>query len=569
MKFIFECSVILLMLIKTEAPSSEGRQDYISIESALVTDNHEDQCPGLWLVKDNGTCKCGSDLSGVVACDPYTKEVKILGCYCLTQDNFDVSALAGACILNCVNNTKVELYHMAPSDCTSLNRKGTLCGQCMDGHAAPGYSYDLKCIRCDSRQENWGLYITFAFLPLTVFIIIIIIFRINVLCPKIFVFVYAAQIIASPLFVKLVLHYLQQQHNHPLVKIPAKLLLSLYGVWNLDFMRNNVLPDVCINATPIQILVLDYLVAIYPMIMMAFAYIIVEIHGFGFKPIVYLWQPFHRLFARFRRQWGIKTTIMDAFVTFYFLSTTKLFSVSFSLLTVVALYRSDETMDSLRLFYDPSIEFFSREHLPYAVMAIIILMVFVFFPMCLLFCYQCRCFRKCLTKCKIQGETLDLFVDTFQMYYKDGSNGTRDCRWFAGFFLLIKLLGYLLYNIIADSGFMVMCSVLFVIGGMVVILIEPYKEDFNNIGTANLLFTAGLFLCSLLYQETAHIYDRAMMDYYVSSVVLAIVPLVYIIIVFIHHLMGGFRRNTAAEVENSLPHRLLHSDQYQHYSLSH
>ena len=34
----------------------------------------------------------------------------------------------------------------------------------------------------------------------------------------------------------------------------------------------------------------------------------------------------------FRRFWGIQTTIMDAFVIFFLLSTTKLLSVSFALL---------------------------------------------------------------------------------------------------------------------------------------------------------------------------------------------------------------------------------------------
>ena len=58
---------------------------------------------------------------------------------------------------------------------------------------AIAYSYEFKCIRCDSELENWGLYIVFAFLPLTVFIVIILVFRINVTSPKLYMYVYAAQ----------------------------------------------------------------------------------------------------------------------------------------------------------------------------------------------------------------------------------------------------------------------------------------------------------------------------------------------------------------------------------------
>ena len=48
----------------------------------------------------------------------------------------------------------------------------------------------------------------------------------------------------------------------------------------------------------------------------------------NFRPLLYMWKPFHYFFARFHRQWGIQTTIMDAFVTFFFLSATKLLSAS-------------------------------------------------------------------------------------------------------------------------------------------------------------------------------------------------------------------------------------------------
>ena len=311
----------------------------------------------------------------------------------------------------------------------------------------PAYSYDLKCIRCDSQLENWGLYIVFAFLPLTVFIVITLVFRINVLSPKLLMFVLAAQCISDPAFVKIILNYTPVQ-----TKTVANVIPTLYGIWNLDFFRVNVLPGVCINAISLHILMLDYLVALYPMLLIATAYIIVELHDSGFRPLLYMWKPFHRFFARFRRQWGIQTTLMDAFVTFFFLSTTKLFSVSFSLLNYTLLYKSDGKPYSLNLYYDPNIKYFSREHLPYALLALGILIVFIVFPTSLLLCYHCKVYQKCLTKCHIRGPTLDEFVDTFQKYYKDGSNGSWDCRWFAGFFILFKAFLYLCYALTPSSN---------------------------------------------------------------------------------------------------------------------
>ena len=151
--------------------------------------------PTLWFVWDDHTksCRCGDDLDGIIKCDTLTKQLSVIDCHCLTihgTTGGEKLPVIGKCIYNCANHTyfKDAIYHGAPSDCASLNRQGTLCGQCLDVYTVPAYSYEFKCIRCDSELQNWGLYIVFAFLPLTVFIVIILVFRINVLSPKLHMF---------------------------------------------------------------------------------------------------------------------------------------------------------------------------------------------------------------------------------------------------------------------------------------------------------------------------------------------------------------------------------------------
>ena len=195
--------------------------------------------------------------------------------------------------------------------------------------------------------------------------------------------------------------------------------------------------------------------AIYPMLLIGIVYIIVELHGSGFRPVLYMWRPFHRFFARFRRKWGIQTTIMDAFVTFFILSTTKLFDVSFTLLVGIRVFTPDGKY-SWYLYYDPSVRYFGSDHLPYALGAIAMLIVFIFFPLSLLSCYHCKQCRKCIQRCHLQGLAVDQYVNTFQQYYKDGSNGTRDCRWFAGFLFLVRSTLFVIYSYslseISDRG---------------------------------------------------------------------------------------------------------------------
>ena len=474
--------------------------------------------------------------------------------------------MAGACIFNCVNFTHLngynKIYHSAPSDCASLNRQGTLCGQCLDGYTVPAYSYELKCIRCDSELENWGLYIVFAFVPLTVFIVIILIFRINVLSPKLHNFVFAVQFITIPALLKIVLYYLSQAKIFHIFKFPIQAILALYGIWNLDFFRVNVLPDVCINVIPLHILVLDYLIAIYPMLLMATVYTITELYGFGFRPLLYMWKPFHHFFARFRRQWGIQTTIMDAFVTFFFLSTTKLLSVSFGLLMATKTFTRDGKVHSWTLYYNPNIEYFGREHLPYALLAIGILTVFIAFPTSLLCCYQCKVYKVCLTCCQIRGRTLDEFINNFQKYYKDGSNGKFEYRWFAGFFIFLKSLGYMIYALYPSQLFFFLVIPLLIIGAAAIVILEPYKEEYSmfNIVSANLLLWCALFSILLTIEPVSIIVQPHLSDHYASAALIGLSPLVYIIIVITHHLIRRFRRKK--ELTSSLPHRLLHSNQY-------
>ena len=552
----------------TEQPKNRGL-----IHSNTKSGNQE-ACNNLWFIWENGSCHCGNELHGVVKCDPDTKEIGVLDCNCLTIEytpNSPPIPVAGGCIVNCANSSYVKgsdkIYHSAPSDCASLNRQGTLCGQCLDGYTVPAYSYEFKCIRCDSQLENWGLYVVFAFLPLTVFIVIILVFRINVLSPKIYMYVFAAQIVTTPALVKVILYYLSLNNSPPLFTIPVATVLSIYGIFNLDFLRVNVLPDVCINAIPLHILVLDYLIAIYPMLLMAVAYTIVELYGFGFRPLRYMWKPFHYFFARFRRHWGIENTIMDAFVTFFFLSTTKLLSVSCDLLISTKVYTSDGKLYSRNLFYDPSIKYFGEEHMPYALMALSILTLFIGFPTSLLLFYQCKAFRKCLSKLQIRGNVVETFVNSFQKYYKDGSNGTWDVRWFAGFFILFKCFCYFVYSISLNDVSFAFLTVSGIIGATVVVLVEPYKEEYSvfNVISGNLFLWQALTSAFMSRESLSSIDSPQLKDHFICVFVLWLVPLVYYIVAIpLHPLISKVRQRLqkSDSLTSSLPHRLLHSDEY-------
>ena len=563
------CVLVLLLVHLNGGEESQLRK--LPLPEEIESTQHDlkssdEVCPdtNVWFVQGkNGSCHCGSDLDGVVQCDSETKEVAVLDCYCLTNDYTKYVPVVGSCLFNCGNVSKVgsdQIYHAAPSNCKDMNRQGTLCGRCLDGYALPAYSYTLKCIRCDSELQNWWLYITYAFLPLTVFIGIILVLRINVASPKLFMFVIAAQFITTPLILRLVLTATEDRVMPGYIKIGAYFIVNVYGIWNLDFFRVGVLPPVCINVIPLHTLALDYLVAIYPMMVMGVAYIIVELYGCGFRPVLFLWRPFHRILARFRRHWGIETSIMDAFVTFFVLSTTKLFSVSYAMLVPTRLFTPNGEY-TWHLYYDPNIKYFGTDHLPYVLLATAVLIVLVLFPLSLLLCYQFTVFRKCLRKCQLSGPTLDMYVHSFQQYYKDGSNGTRDCRWFAGFFLIVKSAAYVTYAISLGQITFVLLIFTFVISALIVVIVQPFKEEYNIF---NMLSTN--VLLAMAYVSRVSPVKRY--GSFICSNVFALLPLIYIVGIVIHHFYKRwcytcFNKAFGTVAVSSLPHRILQSDQYQ------
>ena len=255
---------------------------------------------------------------------------------------------------------------------------------------------------------------------------------------------------------------------------------------------------------------------------------------------------------------------MDAFVTFFFLSTTKLFSVSFDLLIGTRLYTRDGKVYSWQLYYDPSIKYFGTQHLPYVLLAIGILTVFIIFPTSLLICYQCKPYQKCLKKCLTEGTILDEFINAFHKYYKDGSKGTWDCRWFAGFFILIKCFAYVLYALSISLLSYVFIMLLCTIGAMVIVIAEPYKEEYRvfNIISANLLWLT-LFYAAIINNFTSIIFQNGYNDHYMAAAVLSLFPLGYITGITLHHLKRRFKSEKVVDtLSGSLPDRLLHSDQY-------
>ena len=92
--------------------------------------------------------------------------------------------------------------------------------------------------------------------------------------------------------------------------------------------------------------------------------------------------------------------------------------------------------------------------------------------------YPMRSFQRCLGYCtRIRWQFLHTFADAFQGCYKNGTNGTRDYRYFAGLYLLFRIV--LLAALISPMAYMWLILVLFaVVVSLSFSLFRPYKTNF-------------------------------------------------------------------------------------------
>ena len=579
-----ELSNSILVVVKPNCKCKE-------LHESAAAASHDQQCP-TWLFPDpssNGTCRCGDNIHDTVRCNESTKETSILDCYCMTNNKL-MGPVVGACFYNCAKNPllKNELYHLVPADvtklnsymCGHLNREGQLCGKCKENYSIPVYSYEMKCVQCSTSPFNWILYILAAFLPLTVFFVLVVSCRLSATSPKLLTFVFFSQSFAIGPNVRVVLAATESYHFAASL---AKVLFALYGIWNLDFFRT-LLPHICFNVDTLQALALDYAIAFYPLILLVITYVLIQVHTCNLRVISVMCRPFHRCTEHFRNQWDVRTSIVEAFATFLLLSYVKFFNVSFDLLVPTTVYNVNGSSLGLYLYYDATIEYFGDQHLPYGVLAVFVMLVFIFFPVLLLLLYPMRCFQHCLSCCGVRWHALPIFIDAFQGCYKDGTNGSRDHRRFAAAFLLARILFFILFALSPTALCYGAVLFVFIPLAMAIVILQPYKPRYStyNVVDSVLVLLLALWGATIVSINIAELKARKWSKFFTSlAYIVGVLPLFYISFVTLYWMCfrrefwrrmigrvhGWIARNrrqmVATDSVDSLPDRLINPEEYE------
>ena len=147
-------------------------------------------------------------------------------------------------------------------------------------------------------------------------------------------------------------------------------------------------------------------------------------------------------------------------------------------------------------------------------------------PIIFLFLYPSRWFQKCLNHFNLQLLPLRAFVDAFQGCYKDGTDGTRDCRYFAALQLVLRLIFPFIFFITTEITVSLLFSaVALTLYITLFVIVRPYKVNVYNKTDAVLLMTLllAMFSCYILLVA----YDVVVLYIFVPCVT---GPLLYLVI---------------------------------------
>ena len=560
----------------------------LTVAIAVVSVTATLSCPP-GFVSQRNSCVCADWPDGIITCDEHSLNASILIGYCMTYDNETGELRAGNCQQAFFRYDSYKFYYPLPTEvsdlndrvCGPFNREGLLCEECQDGFAVSPISL-LECINCTSASNGWITFFSITYLPITVVFIAIVVFSISVVSGPINSFIFYAQITAAPFRnIGFVMSVLGTQGTFTYsTRMSTVTVAALYDMWNLSIFRA-IIPAFCLtnHLRILQAYSLEYILAFYPLVVIVFLYVCIRLYSSDFRPVVYCWKPFLKCFLRFRRSVDPKTSIIDAFATFILLSYVKLLFVAWRVLYPTRLLNGQgKTLKTLVFAYDVSIQFFHAEHLPLALFSIIVLLTFSAVPPIVLIFYQATFFQKCLTRCKMNTQVLRTFVETFQGCYKDGTNGTRDCRYFAGLYFILRMAVVLSFStvplVIIGSALLYWCTAL------LFALLQPYKVHLYNVVDAVIFALMGtiyilimLIVIKILYTGHTSTSLLILID------VLYSLPLLYFVLFTVCWLINRktsciqklkrykllhcfFQDQEREDFDAAVPHRPLNPEQY-------
>ena len=566
--------VLLVLFCSVSSASLTLKQEGTVSSSVQYGSQTKFECPPWhFFIPSTNSCRC----LPFVSCDGIKAYIKVKSLLTVQQNQNIISKSPSKSfnLYQGINVTKPG-YRLLPDNiselnhfmCGPLNRKGYLCSDCMDGFG-PSMSiieHPNHCYECRGTYQGVMLYLAIVLLSPTLLYLFILIFQIRMTSAPIPGFVLYSQLIViafsytwGTTFGELTTVIFTKTGN---TRAVTKVILVLYGIFNLDFISYAV-PPFCVsnNLRLYHGVLLGYITAFYPMMLILITWVCIELHDHNFRVIVFLWRPFHRCFVRLRRGWDTKNDLIDVFATFLLLSFVKIMYQTVLVINMTRLHTYSLSGEYLYHSYvsdvDNSIPITSAKYIIAVISALVICIIFNILPIMLLVLYPFGRFRKMLSKLRLDRISLTIFTEKFHCCYRDGLDGKRDMRYFSGvyFFLVIPLFFHSLLNHIFHFDPWFISGIIVSLAALIVVLCRPYKKMYMNVCDTLLLFHLAL-ICYMFSQKNNRHFVLFMQ-------VLIILPFALLVFVVCFRLLCKARRslfNRSLRLTHYLPHCCLKAD---------
>ena len=432
-------------------------------------------CPTGFYFNNNTTkCECDEFLvdHNYIQCNLLEKRAYINNAVCLMSATNSNTYSVGLCPLTLGNweNITNRLWSELPSDpdmlnatmCGPYNREGYMCGKCIDGYGLPVYSHDFKCVNCSkfSTGVSIVMYIIIQLVPITLFFVCAVMFHLNITSgPLLGYFIFCQMYFVSDYRGTQSIFDFISNHASEYIKVLFKISQALSQLWSLLFFKS-LIPPFCISEklSSVHIQLLTVVPAVYVVVLVITIWVLMDLHARNYKVIHFLCKPFRPFLKHLNIAIFGSNAIFNAFATFNFLlSTTLVMSVStltvYSILHIKSINHNVTNITQV-LYIDPSVVYYSHEHILYFMIAMVPCIFLVIIPALLLCVYPTRIYRRLSQLISTRKQlAITAFAEALHNCFKDGLNGTRDYRALAGLVILgypvAFLLSYITWKIVA------------------------------------------------------------------------------------------------------------------------
>ena len=372
------------------------------------------------------------------------------------------------------------------------------------------YSHNLKCVNCSkfSTGVSIVMYIIIQFVPMTLFFVCAVVFHLNITSgPLLGYFIFCQFYYLSNFDRQGILGFISN-HASECIKVLFKISLALCELWSFLFFKS-LIPPFCISEklSSVHIQLLTIVPAIYVVVLVITIWVLMDLHARNYKVIHLLWKPFSRFLKHLNIAVCGSNAIIYGFATFTFLSSTTLvLNVSILAIYSTIFFRSINpnvsNTNTRVVFIDPSVVYFSHEHILYLMIAMVPCIFLVLIPALLLCVYPTRIYRRLSQLISTRKQlAITAFVEALHNCFKDGLNGTRDYRALAGLIILVypvaSLLSYITWEIVAPAtGFpryRISGYTIFALS-LVVSYVRPCKSTLANFSLSYHSFMFGLLV---------------------------------------------------------------------------